>query len=101
MEETVDQHKKSAEELLEKYDKESQVCTNIGRWRLIVIILGISLTLFRLYTGYFGTVPSQQQGAIHLGTAIAIIFLLFLAKKGLHRIQKTVPWYHVILAFAA
>src|SRR5699024_12318912 len=23
------------------------------------------------------------------------------AKKGLHRIQKTVPWYDVILAFAA
>src|SRR5699024_12434552 len=49
----------------------------------------------------FGTLPSQKQGAIHLGTAIAIIFLLFPAKKGLHRIQKTVPWYDVILAFAA
>lgn len=101
MEEIVDQHKKSAEELLEKYDKESQVRPNIGRWRWVVTILGIYLTLFHLYTGYFGTLPSQKQGAIHLGTAIAIIFLLFPAKKGLHRIQKTVPWYDVILAFAA
>ena len=101
MEEIVDQHKESAEELLEKYDKESQVRPNIGRWRWVVTILGIYLTLFHLYTGYFGTLPSQKQGAIHLGTAIAIIFLLFPAKKGLHRIQKTVPWYDVILAFAA
>lgn len=101
MEEIVDQHKESAEELLDKYDKESQVRPNIGRWRWVVTILGIYLTLFHLYTGYFGTLPSQKQGAIHLGTAIAIIFLLFPAKKGLHRIQKTVPWYDVILAFAA
>ena len=99
MEEDVQQHKTNAADLLEKYDKESQVRLHIGRWGWVVTILGIYLTLFHLYTGYFGTLPSQKQGAIHLGTAIAIIFLLFPAKKGLHRIQKTVPWYDVILAF--
>src|SRR5699024_5017243 len=81
MEEIVDQHKESAEELLEKYDKESQVRPNIGRWGWVVTILGIYLTLFHLYTGYFGTLPSQKQGAIHLGTAIAIIFYYFRLKK--------------------
>lgn len=101
MEEDVQQHKTNAADLLEKYDKESQVRLHIGRWGWIVTILGIYLTLFHLYTGYFGTLPSQKQGAIHLGTAIAIMFLLFPARKGLHRTQKTVPWYDVILAFAA
>src|SRR5699024_12713079 len=99
MEEIVDQHKKSAEELLEKYDKESQVRPNIGRWRWVVTILGIYLTLFHLYTGYLGTLPSQKQGAIDLGTAITIIFLLFPAKKCLHHIQKTFILSDIILYF--
>src|SRR5699024_12483978 len=98
MEEIVDQHKESAEELLDKYDKESQVRPNIGRWRWVVTILGIYLTLFHLYTGYFGILPSHKKGAIHLGTDTAIICLLFPPIKGLHRIQKTVPRYDVILA---
>ncbi|QKY70066.1 TRAP transporter permease [Lentibacillus sp. CBA3610] len=89
------------QEMLTKYDKESQSRINLGKWAWIVMFLGVALTLFHLYTGYFGTLPSQQQGAIHLGTALGIIFLLFPAKKGLQKKQKNVPWYDVILAFMA
>ena len=96
-----DQQSVDAQKVLEKYDRESQYRINIGRWAWVVGFLGISLTLFHLYTGYFGTLPSQKQGAIHLGTALGIIFLLFPIKKGLHRVQKTVPWYDVLLAFLA
>ncbi|MFC4557916.1 TRAP transporter permease [Virgibacillus kekensis] len=91
----------NAEEILEKYDKESHFRVKIGKWAWVVTLLGVSLTLFHLYTGYFGTLPSQKQGAIHLGTALGIIFLLFPAKKGLQKKQATVPWYDVILAFTA
>ncbi|MFS0644061.1 TRAP transporter permease [Siminovitchia sp. 179-K 8D1 HS] len=90
-----------AQKVLEKYDRESQFRQQIGRWRWGVTFLGVYLTVFHLYTGYFGTLPSQKQGAIHLGTALGMIFLLFPAKKGMHRIQKKVPWYDVVLAFAA
>lgn len=90
-----------AQEILEKYDKENQFRLNIGRWKWVVTLLGVYLTVFHLYTGYFGTLPSQKQGAIHLGTALGIIFLLFPAKRGLLKTQKTVPWYDVVLAFTA
>lgn len=90
-----------AQEILEKYDRENQYRINLGKWAWVVTILAIYLTLFHLYTGFFGTLPSQKQGAIHLGTAIGIMFLLFPAKKGLHRTQKSVPWYDVALAFTA
>ncbi|HEX6594267.1 MAG TPA: TRAP transporter permease [Bacillota bacterium] len=90
-----------AQDILEKYDKENQFRTSIGKWGWVVTILAIYLTIFHLYTGYFGTLPTQKQGAIHLGTALGIIFLLFPVKKGLHRKQKTVPWYDVILAFVS
>lgn len=92
---------KSAEEVLEKYDRESTYRKKIGRWTWIVTFLGVALTVFHLYTGFFGNLPTQQQGAVHVGTALGIIFLLFPAKKGWQKIQQTVPWYDVILAFTA
>lgn len=98
---TNQEEQTDTKEILEKYDKESNFRTNIGRWKWIVTFLGVSFTLFHLYTASSSVLPSQQQGAIHLGTALGIIFLLFPAKKGLHKIQKTVPWYDVALAFTA
>ena len=61
--------------------------------------MGVSLTSFHLYTGYFGTLPSQQQGAVHLGLALGMIFILFPASRSESR--KGVPWYDILLAFAA
>jgi len=92
---------RDAQQILEKYDRESQFRVHIGKWAWIVTFLGVSLTIFQLYVGYFGTIQSQKQGAVHLGTALGIIFLLYPAKKGLQRKQTTVPWYDVILAFTA
>ena len=91
----------AAKEMLEKYDRESQYREKIGRWSWVVAFLGIALTVFHLYAGYFGTLPSQQQGAVHLGTALGLIFLLYPLKSGWQKRQKTVPWYDVILAFTA
>lgn len=90
-----------AKALLQKYDRESNFREEIGVWTWVVTFLGISLTVFHVYTGYFGTFPSQKQGAVHLGTALGLIFLLFPFKKGQQIFQKTVPWYDVLLAFLA
>src|SRR6185437_14226433 len=90
-----------AQEILEKYDKENQFRTQIGKWAWVVTFLGVALTIFHLYTGYAGTLPTQKQGAIHLGIALGIIFLLYPAKKAWMNTQKTVPWYDLILAFSA
>lgn len=89
------------DELLEKYDVESTYRLNLGRWQWVVLFLGASLTVFHLYTAFTRTLPSQLQGAIHLGTALGLIFLLFPAKRSWRRTQKTVPWYDVVLAFTA
>ncbi|WAA10885.1 TRAP transporter permease [Fervidibacillus albus] len=91
----------SAEQILEKYDRESTYRRNLGKWAWVVTFIGVYLTLFHLYTGFRGAFASQIQGPIHLGTALGLIFLLYPAKKGLHRKQKGVPWYDVILAFTA
>lgn len=95
------QQTQDAQALLEKYDRQSTVRLNIGKWGWVVTFLGVYLTLFHLYTGYFGTFQTQIQGAVHLGTALGIIFLLYPAKKGLQRKQRGVPWYDVVLSFTA
>src|SRR5699024_2416596 len=80
---------------------ENQVRTSIGRGGWVVTFLAGYLTISHLYTGYCCTLPTQKQGASHLGTPLGIIFLLFPATQGMHRKQKAVPWYDVILAFVA
>lgn len=97
----AEQAEQDAKALLRKYDRESNFREQIGVWAWVVTFLGVSLTVFHVYTGYFGTFPSQKQGAVHLGTALGLIFLLFPFKKGQQLFQKTVPWYDVVLAFLA
>ncbi len=88
----------SADEILEKYDRESTYRKTLGRWVWVVSFLAISLTLFHLYTAYRGSFEARIQGPIHLGTGLGLIFLLYPIRKGLQRIQRTVPWYDVVLA---
>src|SRR5690625_1291164 len=95
------QAEKAAQKMLEKYDRESQFREQIGKWAWVVTFLGVALTIFHIYSGYFGTLPSQKQGAVHLGTGLGLIFLLYPIKSGLQKKQNTVPWYDVILAFLA
>src|SRR5690606_37723113 len=90
-----------AQDILEKFDKENQFRIEIGRWAYVVTFLAVALTVFHLYTGATSVLPSQQQGAIHLGTALGIIFLLYPAKKEWRKTQKKVPWYDVLLALTA
>lgn len=47
------------------------------RWRKSAFLLGTLLTLFQLYTAFFGSYVSIVQGAVHLGLACALIFLVY------------------------
>lgn len=91
----------SRDELLEKYDRESTYRRNLGKWKWVILIIALGLTLFHLYTGYRGAFEARIQGPIHLGTALALVFLLYPAKKGLQRTQKGIPWYDAILALVS
>jgi TRAP transporter 4TM/12TM fusion protein len=85
------------EELLKEHDSASRFRTGLGFWVWIVGGLSIALTLFHLYTGILGSRPSLIQGAIHLGGATSIIFLLYPASKRLS-LTDGVPWYDAVLA---
>ncbi|WP_370543214.1 hypothetical protein [Geomicrobium sp. JCM 19055] len=72
---------KEKEELLKKYDKESNTRTDLGKWIWIAFIIGISLTSFHLYTGLRGGYGSLMQGAVHVGSGLALIYILYPISK--------------------
>ena len=95
--ESVKEAEEQTEDLLREHDSASRFRTGLGSWVWIVGGLSIALTLFHLYTGVFGSRPSLIQGAIHLGGATSIIFLLYPITR---RVSLTdgVPWYDAVLA---
>ncbi|NJP36816.1 TRAP transporter permease [Alkalicoccus luteus] len=94
---------KEKEEMLAKYDKESSVRQRTGKWAWVITFIAVSLTIFHLYRAFpqtGGPLVSLMQGAVHLGTAMGLIFLLYPFKRsGLKK--HGVPWYDVIFAFLA
>lgn len=87
------------QELMEKYDVESNTrnLSGFAAWIVFFGLLGFSI--FQLYTGAFGAYTAYIQRTIHLGFALSLIFLLFPARrksksKGL---KNKVAWYDYIL----
>ncbi|AXK45680.1 TRAP transporter permease [Brachybacterium saurashtrense] len=92
-----------AEELLREHDTASRYRTDLGLWAWVVGGLSVALTLFHLYTGIFGSRPSLIQGAIHLGAASSVIFLLYPAGKRVERRggRGGIPIWDVALSLLA
>jgi len=88
------------QELIEKYDPEAGSRKLKGIMGIIVFVLLLSFSLFQLYTTLFGVLTAQLQRSIHLGFALALIFLLFPARRK-DRIHNKVAWYDILLAIIA
>ncbi|MBM7097837.1 TRAP transporter permease [Bacillus sp. H-16] len=93
---------KEKKKMLAKYDKEATFRQDLGRWKWVIAFVAISLTVFHLYRAApaIGPLVYLVQGAVHLGTAMGLIFMLYPAtKSGITR--KGIPFYDVILALLA
>ncbi|GAA0438636.1 MAG: TRAP transporter permease [Bacillota bacterium] len=86
---------KQQEELLQKYDSESNTRKLAGTAAAIVFIGLLAFSLFQLYTGAFGQYTAYIQRTVHLGFALSLIFLLFPARKKGNK--KKVAWYDYLL----
>lgn len=100
-----------AQEVLREHDAASRFRTDLGWWGWLVGGLSVALTLFHLYTALTGSRPTLIQGSIHVGGAVAIIFLLYPARKKplgaptgavwkdfLIGRGRGVPWYDFLLS---
>jgi TRAP transporter 4TM/12TM fusion protein len=91
---------KEQQELLEKYDPEAGTRKLKGIIGWIAFLGLLSFSLFQLYTGIYGQLTAQLQRSIHLGFALALIFLLFPARKK-NLGKNKVAWYDILLAIIA
>ncbi|MFC7686123.1 TRAP transporter permease [Ureibacillus sp. GCM10028918] len=87
------------QELLEKYDAESNMRRVAGMMKWVIYIGLLAFSLFQLYTAVFGQFTAYIQRTIHLGFGLTFVFLLFPAfKKGK---KDNIPFYDYILAIVA
>ena len=94
---TDDKNKQVADEVLKKYDKESNALEYKGFMAKFVSALAIAFSVFQLYTAVFGVLDAQLQRAVHLGFGLALVYLLYptrstWSKNGAHP-------FNLLLAF--
>src|SRR5690625_3892707 len=91
--------KEQQEELMQKYDAESNTRNLAGIAAKIVFIILLAFSLFQLYTGAFVQYTAYIQRTVHLGFALTLIFLLYPARKKGNKAK--LAWYDILLALAA
>ncbi|MBS1237468.1 MAG: transporter, fusion protein, partial [Deltaproteobacteria bacterium] len=91
--------KEEIEEILKKVDKEASARKLTGASHWIVYLIGVSWSIFQVYTAAFGLFPAQLQRSIHLGYAFVLTFLLFPASS--RDSSNRLTWFDwVLVAFA-
>ncbi|MBR4695999.1 MAG: TRAP transporter permease [Selenomonadaceae bacterium] len=85
-----------AQDVLKKYDNESDKMEYTGIMAKIVSAIAISFSVFQLYTAIFGVLDAQLQRAIHLGFGMALTYLLYPTRKSWSRTE--IHWLDVGLA---
>lgn len=71
----------NSEDILRKFDKESDYRVLTGFSAKIVAAIAIAFSVFHLYTAVFGVLDAMIQRSIHLSFGLCLIFLLYPARK--------------------
>ncbi|MGM9927313.1 MAG: TRAP transporter permease [Bacillus sp. (in: firmicutes)] len=85
------------QELIEKYDPEAATRKLKGIMGWIVFGGLLAFSLFQLYTAIDKPLMAQLQRSVHLGFALALVFLLYPARKK-YLTRGKVAWYDIILS---
>lgn len=70
----------SAEEVLQKFDKESDKREMDGLWGHLISGICILFAVFQLYTAIFGVLDAHLQRTVHLCFGLSLIYLLYPAR---------------------
>ena len=89
----------SAEEVMQKFDKESDKRDPVGIWHYIICAVCILFSGFQLYTAIFGVLDAHLQRTIHLCFGLVLIFLLYPARKSWSR-EKMNPLDAILAALS-
>ena len=88
--------KSDDEKILRKYSKEENTRLSNNILQKIINIFAFSLSVFLLYTGFFGQLPALQQRSLFLLAVLVMAFILYPRKP--ENSNKPVPWYDYLAA---
>lgn len=74
-----------AEEMLKKYEKESDTMHYTGFMAKVISAIAITFSVFQIYTAFYGVLDAQLQRAVHLGFGLTLIYLLYPTCKSWRR----------------
>ncbi|MFC1715830.1 TRAP transporter permease [Candidatus Poribacteria bacterium] len=75
---------------LEKYDPEFRFRRVTGIAAIVITILACALSLFHIYTAGFGMLMDMKHRAVHLTIVMALVFLLYPARKDDRRRKRDI-----------
>jgi len=84
------------DEIMAKYDKESNYRKLSGIQLKVVTALAIMFSVFQLYTAIFGVLPAQLQRSIHITFALVLAYLLYPSSEKMPK--NKMHWLDVLLA---
>ncbi|MDO5564779.1 MAG: TRAP transporter permease [Eubacteriales bacterium] len=88
------------QEVMEKYDRESNVRKWEGIPREIVKFLLVFFALYSIAINFFFHFETRINRASFVGALVFFVFLLFPAKKGGGKKRNYIPWYDIILGLS-
>ena len=88
----------TADEVLRKFDQESDKRELTGIWDFIVKAICIAFALFQIYTATFGILDAHLQRSIHLAFGFILIFLLYPSRRSWSR--TSMNFFDVLLGIA-
>ncbi len=88
------------EQVMKKYDRESNTRVWEGTPRLIIYVLGVAFSVYCIFSTLTGipTLPEQKLN-IFIGLVLILGFLHFPVRKGLDKVNY-LPWYDILIMIA-
>lgn len=77
----TEEGKIDSQEILKKFDKESDFRIYSGFLAKMVAAMAITFSVFQVYTAVFGVLDAMIQRSIHLSFGLCLIFLLYPTRK--------------------
>lgn len=86
------------DEIMKKYDKESNTRQWEGKPAIIVKALMALFSVFMIYMNLFALWDERIRRCLFLGVVIIFVFLLYPAKSGRNIKVNHLPWYDILIA---
>ena len=97
---TMEEMEAKVQEVMEKYDRESNTRKWVGLPNAVIRYLMVAFAIYCVLINFLFNWETRIERASFVGCIVVFIFLLFPARKNAAKKQNYVPWYDVLLAIA-